>query len=221
MPKNKTKAEILIELEQAHKRIAELEAAGGYSTDAGLKENRTEAELRESEKRLRAMMEISQAMSASLDMDVLLQKIVDDAVGLLQLESGAIYTLIDNELYLEATTPPLPLQFPNELRRANVADHPHIQAATLNGSIVVLEDSSSAALSSAEKVVVEARGLRSIAYIPLMISEKAIGVFIVASVNRLRTFSKEELDLYAGFSGQAAQTIENIRLYRSEREYAA
>ncbi len=28
MPKNKTKAEVLIELEQAHRRIAELEAVG-------------------------------------------------------------------------------------------------------------------------------------------------------------------------------------------------
>ncbi len=31
MPKNKTKAEILIELEQAHKRIAELEAVREHS----------------------------------------------------------------------------------------------------------------------------------------------------------------------------------------------
>jgi PAS domain S-box-containing protein len=37
----------------------------------------------------------------------------------------------------------------------------------------------------------------------------------------LRVFSDEEIALYAGFAGQAAQTIENIRLYQSEREYAA
>lgn len=202
MPKNKTKAEILIELEQAHKRIAELESS-------------------ESEKRLRAMLEISQAMSASLEMDTVLQKIVENAAGLLQLESGAIYTLEGDELFLEATTPPLPPDFPDELRHANVTDHPHIQTAISSGSIVVLADSTSAKLSSAEKMVAEARGLRSIVYVPLMISEKAIGVFIVASVDRVRTFSEEEINLYSGFSGQAAQTIENIRLYRSEREYAA
>jgi GAF domain-containing protein len=52
-----------------------------------------------------------------------------------------------------------------------------------------------------------------------MILDKAIGVFIVASVGRLRTFSEDEIALYSGFSGQAAQTIENVRLYRSEHEY--
>ncbi|MBN8581101.1 MAG: PAS domain S-box protein [Anaerolineae bacterium] len=202
MPKNKTKAEILIELEQAHKRIAELESS-------------------ENEKRLRSMLEISQVMSASLEMDIVLQKIIENAAGLLQLESGAIYTLVGDELFLEATTPPLPPSFPDELRHANVADHPHIQAAISNGSSVVLADSTSAELSSAEKLVAESRGLRSIVYVPLMISEKAIGVFIVASVNRVRTFSEEEIALYSGFSGQAAQTIENVRLFRSEHEYAA
>ena len=202
MPKNKTKAEILIELEQAHKRIVELESS-------------------ENEKRLRSMLEISQVMSASLEMDIVLQKIIENAAGLLQLESGAIYTLVGDELFLEATTPPLPPSFPDELRHANVADHPHIQAAISNGSSVVLADSTSAELSSAEKLVAESRGLRSIVYVPLMISEKAIGVFIVASVNRVRTFSEEEIALYSGFSGQAAQTIENVRLFRSEHEYAA
>ncbi len=165
-----------------------------------------EEKLRESEKRLRSMLEISQVMSASLEMDTVLQKIIENAAGLLELESGAIYTLEGDELFLEATTPPLPPGFPDELRRANVADHPHIQAAISSGSSVVLADSTSAELSSAEKMVAESRGLRSIIYVPLMISEKAIGVFIVASVNRLRTFSEEEIALYSGFSGQAAQS---------------
>lgn len=181
---------------------------------------RVELELRESEKRLRSMLEISQAMSVPLEMNTILQKIVENAAGLLQLDSGAIYTLKDSELFLEATTPPLSPNFPDVLCLANLADHPHIQTALSCGSTIILPDTSTAELSNAEKVVIEARGLRSIAYIPLMISKKAIGVLIVASVNELRTFSDEEISLYAGFSGQAAQTIENIRLYQLEREYA-
>lgn len=180
-----------------------------------------ELELRESEKQLRSMLEISQAMSASLEMDTVLQKIIENATGLLQLDSGAIYTLEDDQLFLEATTPPLPPGFPDELRRANVTDHPHIQTAISSGSAVVLADTKTAELSNAEKMAAEARGLRSIMYVPLIISEKAIGVFIVASVNRLRTFREEEIAMYSGFSGQAAQTIVNTRLYNSEREYAA
>lgn len=179
-----------------------------------------EMALRDSEKRLRAMLEVSQAMSAPLEMEVILQKIVENATGLLKLDSGAIYTLKGEELFLEATTPPLPPEFPDELRHASVADHSHIQAAISSGSIVILPDSKATELSDAERIVAESRGLRSIAYIPLIISEKAIGVLIVASVNRLRTFSADEITMYTGFSGQAAQTIENVRLYKAEHEYA-
>ena len=225
MPKNKTKAEVLIELEQAHRRIAELEAVGeipGQSFGIDVTGHRqAELELRESEKRLRSMLEISQAMSASLEMDVVLQKIIENAAGLLQLESGAIYTLEEDKVFLEATTPPLPPGFPDELRLANVKDHPHIQAAISSGSSVVLADTTSSELSGAEKLAAEARGLRSIVYVPLMVLDKAIGVFIVASVGRVRTFSEDEIALYSGFSGQAAQTIENVRLYKLEHEYAA
>jgi PAS domain S-box-containing protein len=217
---NQRKTEIQAELERAYRRIAELESAAAGRADA-TECKQVELALRESEKRLRSMLEISQAMSASLEMSVVLQKIVENAVGLLKLDSGAIYTLKGDELFLEATTPPLPPEFPDELRHANVADHPHIQAALASGSTVILPDTAAAALSSAEQTVAESRGLRSIAYVPLMISEKAIGVLIVASVNRLRTFGDEEIALYAGFSGQAAQTIENARLYQSERAHAA
>jgi PAS domain S-box-containing protein len=182
---------------------------------------KAELELRESEKRLRSMLEISQAMSAPLEMGKILQKIVESAKGLLKLESGAIYTLKGEELFLEATTPPLPPDFPDEFRRANVTDHPHIQAAVAKGSAVILPDTTALELSNAERMIAESRGLRSIVYVPLMISEQAIGVLVVASVDRLRTFSDEEIALYNGFSGQAAQTIENIRLYEVEHEYAA
>lgn len=216
MPKTKTKTEILIELEQAHKRIAELEAVGVASGHI----QGGEAQ-RESEQRLRSMLEVSQAMAASLEMDTVLQKIIENATGLLQLDSGAIYTLEGDQLFLQATTPPLPPGFPDELRCANVKDHPHIHAAISSGTAVALADATTAELSGAEKMAAEARELRSIIYVPLMISEKAIGVFIVASVDRIRTFREEEIALYSGFSGQAAQTIVNARLYNLEREYAS
>src|SRR5690606_32961020 len=118
-------------------------------------------------------------------------------------------------------TPRLPPGFPDDLRRAAVAEHPHAQAALAGGAPIVLPDTTAAALSAAEKMVVETRGLRSIAYIPLMVSDRVIGVLIIGSVNRLRTFSDEEIALYAGYSGQAAQTIENVRMYELEREHAA
>ena len=214
MRQNRTKAEIQAELDQAHARVAELESIASAH-------GRAEAAKRESERRLRAMLEISQALSASFEMSTVLQKIVENAVGVLKLDSGAIYTLEGDELYLEATTPPLPPGFPDELRHACVTEHAHIGAAITSGTIVILPDTMTAELTNAERVAAESRGLRSIAYIPLMISDRAIGVLIVASVHRLRTFTDEEIVLYTGFAGQAAQTIENVRMYEVARQHAA
>jgi len=220
MRQSRTKAEIQAELEDAYRRIAELESAV-VGSSAAPQCNQIEKAQRASEKRLRAMLEISQALSAPLELSAVLQKIVESAVDLLDLDSGAIYTLHGHKLFLEATTPPLPPEFPDELRHADMADHPHIQAAIAGGATVILPDTTTAMLSHAEREVAETRGLRSIAYVPLMISNRAIGVLIIASVHCVRVFGDEEIALDAGFAGQAAQTIEIARKVQAERRYAA
>ncbi|MCB9145304.1 MAG: PAS domain S-box protein [Anaerolineales bacterium] len=178
-----------------------------------------ELNLRESEKRLRAMLEVSQAMSSFQEMDAVLQTIVESATNVLQLESSAIYTLEGDKLYLEATVPSLPVELPDELRYADLMDHPHIKSAVSSKTAIVLQDAEAAELTNAENIIVKSRGLRSILYIPIVISEMVIGVLIVASVHALRAFSREEVALLSGFSGQVAQTMQNIRLYRAQREY--
>jgi PAS domain-containing protein len=59
MSKNKTKAEIQVELEQAHKRISELESAAdaGSSRIALTERQKIESDLRESEKRWQFALE--------------------------------------------------------------------------------------------------------------------------------------------------------------------
>ena len=62
MRRNRSKSEIQAELEQAYKRIAELEAAA-TTASIGAEGQRAEIAQRDTEKRLRAMLEISQALS--------------------------------------------------------------------------------------------------------------------------------------------------------------
>ena len=177
-------------------------------------------ERKQAERRLRSMLDIAQAMSQFLDTKTILQQIVDNITQVAGLDSGAIYTLADDQLYLEATTPALPPEFPEQFRLANLADHPHIRAALAERSPVIISDTGNAELTEAEREVSVSRGLRSIAYLPLMSARKVIGVLIVASAHGLRTFSEEELNLYKGFSGQAAQIIENAQLYDSIRVHS-
>ncbi len=182
--------------------------------------NRDITDIKLAEQRLRSLLEVSQALTQSLDMGTVLQLIVDNITQLMALDSGAIYTLEEDHLYLSATAPALPPVFPDEFRRANLADHPHIQTALANMLPVILQDTNAAELTDAERAISIARGLRSVVYLPLSISRRAIGVLIVASTQGLHTFTEEELLLCKSFSGQAAQIIENVRLYDSARTHA-
>ncbi len=173
-----------------------------------------------SEARLRALLEVSQALAAPFHLDTILQLVVDTATKLLGLDTGALYLTDDDDVVLVATCPPLPPGFPDGLRRARLGDHPHIGAALREGRTFVLADTRAETLTPAEREVVEARRLRTILYVPLLVGTAPTGILILGSVDRLHTFDADDISVCHGFSGQAAQTIENARLYESTRRMA-
>jgi len=172
--------------------------------------------LKNQKKDLTALFQISQTLAATLDLSVVLQTIIDSATELIELESGAIYLAKGNELYLEATKPPLPPELPDIFRKASIDDHPHIKKAILTGLPVVLPDTQSAELSVAERVIVQTRNLRSIIYVPIFIEKRRIGILIVGTKgDKVKEFTENEISLYRTFSTQAALAIENARLMKS------
>jgi len=77
---------------------------------------------------LNILIKVSQNIISTLDFERVLQIISDGMSELLDIETAAIYTIeSETELQLGATTPPLPLGMPPELRRAAISDHPHIK----------------------------------------------------------------------------------------------
>jgi putative nucleotidyltransferase with HDIG domain len=164
---------------------------------------------------LSTLLEVSSALAASLDLGQVLQKAIESAVRVLGLDTGAIYLIDGMTLYMGATTPPLPPEFPEELRLADLINHPHIRESVEVGQPVYLSDVRTASLSPAEKAVVEVRGLRSILYIPLFLEEQPTGVLIVGSTHELRAFTDHELELARTLSYQIALAVANARLFRS------
>ncbi len=163
---------------------------------------------------LHALLDVNSAIISTIDLDAVLQIIIDESTNLAHLDTGAIYLHEDDRLYLGATTPPLPPGFPEILRTDSLANHPHIQQSLNLKQPLVLPDTAHAILSEAESIVVKARGLRSVIYIPLIIENRPVGTLILGTVNQTRQFSENEIDTYRTFSGQAALAIENARLYR-------
>lgn len=176
---------------------------------------------REHAKELSILLKVSSSLASTLELRDVLQIAIESATELLALETGAIYTVVGDHLYLGATTPALPDPFPEELRLAHVNDHPHIAEALNTKAPLYLEDASTAPLTAAEKVIVDSRRLVSILYFPLLLKENAIGVFIVGTTDGVRKFTNNEIELCYMLSNQVSLAVANARLYQTAQQATA
>ncbi|MBP1643639.1 MAG: putative sensor protein [Acidobacteria bacterium] len=168
-----------------------------------------------STRELATLLEVSKALAASLDLEVVMQTAIESAVAALELETGAIYLLDGDELRLGATTPPLPADFPDALRRARLADHAHLDASIRDGRPLFLADAASAPLTPAERAVVEARRLRSLLFVPLLLRGRALGAFIVGSQDGTRAIGEQQVDLCRMLAAEIALAVTNAQLFES------
>jgi putative nucleotidyltransferase with HDIG domain len=162
---------------------------------------------------LSSLLEVSSSLASTLDLVEILQIAISKAVDIFQVGTGAIYTLEDGSLMLGATTPPMPADFPDELRHVDLEDHPHIKQAISLKTPVYLADARTASLTPSERTAVEARGLVSILYFPLLLKGEAIGTFILGTSGNTYQFSEGEVDLGYILSYQASLAIANARLF--------
>ena len=169
-------------------------------------------------KELSTLLEVSSALASTLDLSEVLQLAIESTTDVVDLDTGAIYILENENLYLGATTPPLPDQFPDELRYAQLRDHPHIREVVTQQIPVYLEDAREATLSPAERTVVVARQLVSILYFPLALKEKAIGAFIIGTTHKIRKFTRQEIDLCNILSYQVSLAVANAQLYTKTQQ---
>jgi len=165
-------------------------------------------------KNLYALLDVNSTLITTLNLEEVLQIIIDESTHLTNLDTGAIYLHENENLYLGATTPPLPTDFPEILRFDFVENHPHIQKTLSTKKAIIVPDTRNAILSESESLVVKMRRLRSIIYIPLIVENRSVGTLILGTTQKLRTFTKQEIDIYGIFSVQAALTIDNARLYK-------
>jgi len=166
---------------------------------------------------LDALLKVSTALTSSLELGDVLQTAIDGAVDVLALQTGAIYLIEKDELLLGATTPSLPPDFPAEYRRALLDDHPHIQRCLQSDEAVFIRDFQLEDLTPAERGVCEARGLKTVFYVPLTNDRGPIGVFIVGTTAGTRDFAPRDENLCRTLSHQVSLAITNARLYESVR----
>jgi C4-dicarboxylate-specific signal transduction histidine kinase len=164
--------------------------------------------------RLNTLLQITKRIIATLNLDEVLQIISNGMSELLSIETAAIYLLEkDDNLYLGATTPPLPPLFPENLRIARLIDHHNIQNAIISKQPVIVEDTRLAELMPAEKAVAEMRNLRSLLFLPFVHEEVIVGVLILGTCNEIRHFTSKDIEFGQTIANQLAIAIENTRLH--------
>jgi GAF domain-containing protein len=174
----------------------------------------THATIPQSNRELNVLINFSQKIIRTLDLQQVLQVISDGMSELLEIETAAIYLLEnDKELLLGATTPPLPPGMPNELLRASLEDHPNIKTVIKGRKSKVIADTSNAKLTKAEKNIVEIRRLRSLLFLPFVQEEDVLGVLILGTCNKSRKYTKHEVSLGQTIANQFSVAILNSKLH--------
>jgi|GEM_PF-3562491 len=177
--------------------------------------------IRHRNENLAALFNISNTLASAKDLKTVLQKTTDCITELMDMKSAAIYILEEGSLYLQATTPSLDPNMPDMFRRASLADHPHIRDSMSTGKPILLPDARFADLTEAERTISEARGLRTVLYLPLIAEAKAMGTLIVATIEEPRAVSEMEIEMCETMANMAALNIEKSRLYESIQLFAA
>ncbi|MCM2315788.1 MAG: HD domain-containing protein [Thermoanaerobaculia bacterium] len=164
---------------------------------------------------LAALLRVSSMLASTLDLPSIMQTAITSACELMDLETGAIYLLDGSTLVLQATAPPTPPDFPDMYRRAPLQDHPHIARCLIGRDPIFVEDSSKETMSPAEAGICEARGLRSILYVPLVVDAVSAGAFIMGSIGRAKEMGKTDVDLCRTLAHQISLAINNAQLHDS------
>jgi len=164
---------------------------------------------------LATLLRVSRALAGSLALPEVLQTAISGAVEVLGVDSGVIYLVEGDEMFLGAAVPPLQPELPDEHRRARVADHPRIARCLRELHPEVVEDSLLESLSARERVVVESARLRSAIFVPLAVEGEALGLAIVHTVGRVRHFGPAEIDLCNTVGNQIALAVANARLFET------
>jgi two-component system NtrC family sensor kinase len=164
---------------------------------------------------LRALGEVSQAVSSTLDLETVLSTIVAKAVQLSGTEAGAIYVYenAQREFHLRATYG-MDQELIEALTQRHIGlDEPNITPAFLAGEPIQASDLREAVSSAANEIVLHA-GFRARLVTPLLRGDEIVGMLVV----RRRTpgaFQANTIDLMKTFAAQSAVAIENARLFKN------
>jgi GAF domain-containing protein len=178
------------------------------------------AELTKSVGELRALGEVGQAVSSTLDLETVLRTIVSRATTLAGMDGGAIYEYDETreEFYLH-TADRLPNELVEALRVAPIRKgEGALGRMAVTGEPTQIGDiADEASYQSRLREMLIRLGYRSLLAVPLLREDHLLGGLVV---NRKSAgeFTPQVIDLLKTFATQSALAIQNARLFREIEE---
>ncbi|MBI4735770.1 MAG: GAF domain-containing protein, partial [candidate division NC10 bacterium] len=168
--------------------------------------------------RLNALSELSRTVTGSLDLQRVFDYVVRAAVDLLALALARVYVWQEAAglLHLRASAgAPDLIPYPREAFKPGEG-----VVGTVFGSLAAMTISDAGNDPAyAEQAWARQVGVKSVAVIPLLLGERAVGVLSV-SRRAHRPFDPEEISLLTSFAQHAAIAIENARLFQESERLA-
>ncbi|HOW38989.1 MAG TPA: ATP-binding protein [Bacteroidales bacterium] len=176
-----------------------------------------EAELTKRSDNLAIQLKISMDLLEKADRKSVLINILEGTNRLVGLDTAAVYSIDGELLMLESTIPPLPDNFPDEFRKALLKNHPHIAKALNSKQPLIIRDIFESELTAEEKTIIEAKGMKSLLFIPLKASGQNYGIIILGSTGHIHEFSNTEIAICRTISNIASLALENSILISNLR----
>jgi signal transduction histidine kinase len=173
-------------------------------------------ELARSVGELKALGEVSRAVSSTLDLETVLTSIVSNAVQLSGTDGGAVYEFDEEsqEFHLRATH-----RLDERLIEALRANPPRLgdgamgRAAKIRDPVEIPDILLADAYNSPFRNLQAESGVRAVLAIPLLREDRIIGGLVVRRKSPGK-FRPEVIDLLKTFATQSALAIQNARLFR-------
>jgi signal transduction histidine kinase len=169
---------------------------------------------------LKALGEVGQAVSSTLDLETVLSTIVTRATELTGMDGGSIYEFEEaRESFHLHTTFRLHEELVEVLRVSPIrkGDGALGQMAVTREPVQVPEVEDERAYKSRLRGLLIRHGCRSLLAVPLLREDHLLGGLVVYR-NRPGEFGQQVIDLMRTFATQSALAIQNARLYREIEE---
>lgn len=167
-------------------------------------------------KELDLINKLSQAISATIELEHVLSKGAERVVELLRIAQARIFLLKEGTELLQAVYKYEKQTQRGELNQvsAPLERYPDFVRAIKTMQPVVIDNVQKSSMAPEVKRVFEKQGVSSIINLPLLSKDGAIGIMMLLHTGEPRHFMPEELNLAETASSQLAVALKNAQLFR-------